>query len=57
MIIQKEKENQKKEKERKENLLNSGLCRPGRPLSENQRKQKERQILEPCQRTKKMYGS
>ena len=30
----------------------SGLCCPGGPQSENKRKQKERQILGPCQRTK-----
>ena len=38
---------------KKENLTNSGLCRPGRSLGENQRKRKERQLLGPCQRTKK----
>ena len=39
--------------EKKENLPYSGLCRLGEPQSENQRKQKERQVLGPCQRTEK----
>ena len=34
-----------------ENLPKSGLCRPGGPQSENQRKWKERQIPVSCQRT------
>ena len=38
---------------KKENLLNSGLSCPGGPLSENQRKRKESQVLRHCQRTKK----
>ena len=33
---------------KKENLLNSGLCRPGIPQNENQRKRKKRQELETC---------
>ena len=39
-------------KEIKKNLPNHELCCPGGPQSEKQRKQKERQVLEPCQRTK-----
>ena len=35
------------------NLSCSVLCCPSRPHSENQRKQKERQLLGSCQRTKK----
>ena len=35
------------------NLLNNGLCRSGRPQSENQRKREEQHVLGPCQRTKK----
>ena len=38
--------------EREKNLPNNGLCRPGRPQSENQRKWKKRQVLRPYQRTK-----
>ena len=38
---------------KKENLLNYGLYNPIKPLSENQRKWKERQALRSCQRTKK----
>ena len=41
-----------KKKKKRENLPNSELCRPRRPLSENQRKRKGRQLLRPCQRTK-----
>ena len=33
------------------NLTTSGLWRPGRPQSKNQRKKKERQVLKPHQRT------
>ena len=39
---------------KKENLHNSGLFHPGRQQSENQRKRKEKQVLRPCQRTKKV---
>ena len=39
-----------------EKLSNSGFCHPGGPLSENQRKRKERQVLRPCQRTKKIWN-
>ena len=35
-------------------MSNSVLCRPGEPQSENQRKRKERQILRPCKRIKKV---
>ena len=38
---------------KKENLLNSGLCRPGESQNENQRKLKERQIPRHHQITKK----
>ena len=38
---------------KKRNLLYSEFCHPGRPQNENQRKQKERQVLGPCHRTKK----
>ena len=34
-------------------MPNSGLCYSCKPHSENQRKQKERQVLRSCQRTKK----
>ena len=44
----------KKKKEKK--LPNYGLCRPDRPKSENQRKRKERQVLRPGQKTKKLYN-
>ena len=37
----------------KENKLSSGFCRSRRPQSENQRIQKERQVLGPCLRVKK----
>ena len=43
----------KKKEKKKVNLPVSGLCRPGGPLSENQRKRKERGVLTPCKRTKK----
>ena len=46
-------ETHEKSKKRKENLPNYGLFHPGRQLSEHQRKQKARQVLLPCQRTKK----
>ena len=42
---------------KKENLLHCGLCHPGRPQCENQRKWKERQVLGLCQRTKKLWNS
>ena len=42
----------KKNLNKKKNLLNSGLCHPSRPQSENQRKQTGRQVLRPCQRNK-----
>ena len=35
------------------NLLSRWILYPGRQQSENKRKQKDRQILGPCQRTKK----
>ena len=35
-----------------ENFLSSGLCRSSRPLDENKRKRKERQILGLCKRHK-----
>ena len=38
---------------KKENLPNRGLCRSGRQQSENQRRQKESQVLSFYQRTKK----
>ena len=40
------KQNKKEKRKRKKNLLNSGLCFPGQPQSENQRKRKERQLRE-----------
>ena len=43
-------------KKKRENLPTSGLCRPGGPQSKNQRKRKEREVLRPCQRTKKMWN-
>ena len=43
----------KKKKKKRKNLLSSGFCHSWRPQSENKRKQKDRQILEPCQRIKK----
>ena len=49
MIIKKKK----KKKKKKENLPFIRLYRPGRPLRENQRKTKERQVLSLCQITKK----
>ena len=42
-------------KKKRENLPNSGLCCPSWPESEIKRKQKERQVLRPCQRTKKIW--
>ena len=39
-----------------ENLPNSGLCRPDEPLSENQRKRKERQVHGLYQTTKKQWN-
>ena len=42
-------------KQEKENLPNRELCRLGGPQSENQRKQKERQILGLCRRSQKNY--
>ena len=36
------------------NLLNSRLYQPGEPQNETHRKRKERQVLRPCQRTKKV---
>ena len=44
-------------KKKKENLPNSRLCCPGQPQRENQRKEKERQVLRLCQRTKKSGGT
>ena len=38
---------------KKEDLPSSGFCLPSGPQSENQRKQKKRQVLRPCQRTEK----
>ena len=49
MIIKK-KNLKKKEKV---NQPYRGLCRPVGPQRENQRKRKMRQVLTPCQRTKK----
>ena len=43
--------------QKKENLPNRGLCHPSRPLGENQRKWKKRQVLRPCQGTKKSYST
>ena len=37
-----------------ENIPSPRFYRCGRPLSENQRKRKDRKILEPCSRTKKV---
>ena len=51
MIIYKKKK--KKKRKEKRTLLYSWLWRSGRPQSENRRKQKERQLLGLCQRTKK----
>ena len=33
--------------------MNNGLCRPGQPQSENQRKRKEIQVFRPWQRINK----
>ena len=38
---------------KKENLPWTGLCYPNGPPRENQKKQKEIQVLRSCQRTKK----
>ena len=38
-------------------LKSSGFCHSSWPLGENKRKQKDRQILGPCQRTKKSGGT
>ena len=35
-------------------MLSYGFCRSGGSLSKNERKRKDRQILGPCQRTKKI---
>ena len=40
-------------KKKNKHLLSNGFCRSGSPQIENKRKRKERQILGPCQRTKK----
>ena len=39
---------------KKENLSSSGLCCPGGPQSENQRKWKERKVLKLCPKTEKI---
>ena len=39
--------------DQKNNLLSSEFCRPSEQQSENQIKRKKRQVLRPCQRTKK----
>ena len=41
---------------KKDYLLNSWLCLSSWPQSENQRKQKKRQILRSCQGTKNTMG-
>ena len=38
---------------KKKNPWNYGLCCPGRPQSKDKKKRKERQVLGPCQRTRK----
>ena len=40
-----------------ENLLNNGLCYPGRPQNKIERKWKERSVLEVCLRTEKKQTS
>ena len=52
VIISKKK--RKKKKKKRENQPKSKLCHSSRPQCENQRKRKERQVLRPCQRTKKV---
>ena len=42
-------------KKEKKDLLSSGLCCPGGPQSENERKRKDQQILGPCQTAKKSF--
>ena len=52
--------NSNNDERERENLPTSGLCRADGPQSENQRKKtkkKKKQLLRPCQRTKKRYGS
>ena len=39
-----------------ENLPSCGFCRPGGPQSENQKKRKEGEVLEPRKRTRKAMG-
>ena len=51
----KTKKNRKKSW-KKENLAYYWLCIAGRPLRVNQRKWKDKQILRPCQRTKKLWN-
>ena len=41
-------------KKKKKKPVESGFCDPAGPLSENQRKRKERQVLRPRQRTKRV---
>ena len=43
-------------KKKKENLLNTEVYHPGEPQSKTQRKQKERQVLRPCQGTKMLWS-
>ena len=54
IIIQKTKPNLLRNKE---NLPSNGFCYSSGPLSENKRKQKDGQILAPCQRPKKTVGN
>ena len=44
--------NKTEKRKKKRNLSNNELCRPGGSQSENKRKQKERPLIRPCQRTK-----
>ena len=51
------KKKQKKTKINKnENLLNRGLCCPGRPQGVNKRKRKERQVLGPSRELKNLWN-
>ena len=38
-------------------MLSRGFCHSGWSQSKNKRNQKDRQILEPCQTTKKLYNA
>ena len=50
----KKKKKKKKNNNNNNNLLCNKFCHSSRPLGKNKRKQKDRQIIESCQRTKKV---